>query len=280
MDSNSHELVWPKYELEEQDLFSSITQLPYPDFSIANGFPSLDWQNGLPIQESFFDGIPLMESVPDPDRSCALMDVVPTPNLIQGDVFWDDFYCPVFEPEKPPMLLCESGEITSEESMTKSKVKRDNKEEKRSNSKMLSRSTICSYFYLPISQAAKELNVGLTFLKKRCRELGIRRWPHRKLMSLQALIKNLHEYEREKGEDSEGKLRESIEILERERKMIEEIPDMEMEDETKRLRQACFKANYKKRKFMGVNMMMTMDAQSSSSSVGSFTSSNATIDKL
>lgn len=44
---------------------------------------------------------------------------------------------------------------------------------------------------MPITQAAKELNVGLTFLKKRCRELGIRRWPHRKLMSLQTLINNV-----------------------------------------------------------------------------------------
>ena len=49
---------------------------------------------------------------------------------------------------------------------------------------MLSKETISQYFYIPITQAAKELNVGLTLLKKRCRELGIRRWPHRKLMSL------------------------------------------------------------------------------------------------
>ena len=50
---------------------------------------------------------------------------------------------------------------------------------------------ISQYFYMPITQAAKELNVGLTLLKKKCRELGIRRWPHRKLMSLQTLIKNV-----------------------------------------------------------------------------------------
>lgn len=56
---------------------------------------------------------------------------------------------------------------------------------------MLSRETISQYFYMPITQAAKELNVGLTLLKKRCRELGIRRWPHRKLMSLQTLINNV-----------------------------------------------------------------------------------------
>lgn len=60
-----------------------------------------------------------------------------------------------------------------------------------SSFKKLSRKTISSYFYMPITQAAKELNVGLTLLKKRCRELGIRRWPHRKLMSLETLIKNV-----------------------------------------------------------------------------------------
>ncbi|GJW56293.1 RKD1-like protein [Tanacetum coccineum] len=52
---------------------------------------------------------------------------------------------------------------------------------------MLSRETISKYFYMPITQAAKELNIGLTMLKKRCRDLGIRRWSRRKQMSLQTL---------------------------------------------------------------------------------------------
>lgn len=69
-------------------------------------------------------------------------------------------------------------------------VKSGGEERKCSNAKNLSRKIISQYFYMPITQAARELNVGLTFLKKRCRELGIRRWPHRKLMSLQTLINN------------------------------------------------------------------------------------------
>lgn len=60
-----------------------------------------------------------------------------------------------------------------------------------SSSRMLTRKMISEYFYMPITQAARELNVGLTLLKKRCREVGIRRWPHRKLMSLQTLINNV-----------------------------------------------------------------------------------------
>ncbi|KAK4485538.1 hypothetical protein RD792_008180 [Penstemon davidsonii] len=53
-------------------------------------------------------------------------------------------------------------------------------------------------------------------------------------------------------EEGEGKLREAVEILEKEKKLMEEIPDMQLEDKTKRLRQACFKANYKRRKLMGL----------------------------
>lgn len=71
-------------------------------------------------------------------------------------------------------------------------AERNGKESKTGSSiKILSREAISKYFYMPITQAAKELNVGLTLLKKRCREVGIRRWPHRKLTSLQTLIKNV-----------------------------------------------------------------------------------------
>lgn len=46
-----------------------------------------------------------------------------------------------------------------------------------SSSKMLPRE-ISGYLYMPITQAAMEMNVVLTYLKRRCRDLGIRRWPH------------------------------------------------------------------------------------------------------
>ncbi|KAM7269344.1 hypothetical protein ACFE04_024841 [Oxalis oulophora] len=120
---------------------------------------------------------------------------------------------------------------------------------------MLSRKTISEYFYMPITQAAKELNIGLTLLKKRCRELGIRRWPHRKLMSIQTLINNVQGMENKDGEHSQRKLKEVVDLLEMEKKYIEEIPDLQLHEKTKRLRQAYFKANYKKRKLTG---MMTV----------------------
>ncbi|KAJ0751175.1 putative transcription factor Nin-like family [Helianthus annuus] len=122
----------------------------------------------------------------------------------------------------------------------------------------LSREVISQYFYMPITQAAKELNVGLTLLKKRCRELGIRRWPHRKLMSLQTLITNVQELKKSSGNGAE----EVIELLEKEKKKMEEIPDLQLKDDTKRLRQSCFKANYKKRKTLNVNMQSSSSCSS------------------
>ncbi|KAL8457449.1 hypothetical protein ACS0TY_035349 [Phlomoides rotata] len=93
--------------------------------------------------------------------------------------------------------------------------KRCRHDEEESNSKKLTRKMISQYFYMPITQAARELN---EFGKK----------------------------------ESEAKLKVSLEILEQEKKLMEEIPDMQLEDKTKRLRQAFFKANYKKRKLMGM----------------------------
>lgn len=62
----------------------------------------------------------------------------------------------------------------------------------------------------------------------------------------------MQELAKEEGQGAEKKLKEALEILENEKKMLEEIPDLQLEDNTKRLRQACFKANYKKRKLMGM----------------------------
>ncbi|CAL1366385.1 unnamed protein product [Linum trigynum] len=97
---------------------------------------------------------------------------------------------------------------------------------------------IQKYFDVPITRAAKEMKVGLTVLKRRCRELNIMRWPHRKIKSLNSLIDNV----KEMG------MGEETAMLEEHRRMIERAPDMELTDKTKRLRQACFKANYKKRR--------------------------------
>jgi len=57
------------------------------------------------------------------------------------------------------------------------------------------------------------------------------------------------------GPENDEKIRIAIEMLEKEKSMVEERPDLELEDKTRRLRQACFKANYKKRKLMSMRFM-------------------------
>jgi len=42
-------------------------------------------------------------------------------------------------------------------------------------------------FHLPINAAAAQLGFGVTALKKCCRQLGIQRWPYRKLESMQKI---------------------------------------------------------------------------------------------
>ena len=44
------------------------------------------------------------------------------------------------------------------------------------------------YFYLPLSKVAVEFGVCATVLKKRCRDLGVKRWPFRKIRSLRRSI--------------------------------------------------------------------------------------------
>ncbi|KAF2311323.1 hypothetical protein GH714_021748 [Hevea brasiliensis] len=196
----------------------------------------VDWRNELAIQDIFLDACPLMESVV-PDLLYAPLEI--RQSTIQEDIndlaVWNELGS-LFDNQKQLLLMCDSTRDSSiTEPLREEKKANKCREQKVNNSisKALSRQTISKYFYMPITQAAKELNVGLTLLKKRCRELGIRRWPHRKLMSLQTLIKNVQEMKKVEGEESEEKLREAIEILERERKMLEETPDMQLEHKTK-----------------------------------------------
>ncbi|ESQ34920.1 hypothetical protein EUTSA_v10009845mg [Eutrema salsugineum] len=135
---------------------------------------------------------------------------------------------------------------------TETSKKRRGREDFDSNfsvAKTFSIETLSLYYNMPITQAAKELNIGLTHLKKTCRELGIQRWPHRKITSLNNLISNLEgELEKMEDQESEDKLRNALEKLKKEKKMIEDFPNLEFKDKTKRLRQACFKAKYKRKR--------------------------------
>lgn len=82
--------------------------------------------------------------------------------------------------------------ITSVSNNNETTMKRNNGDGRRScKPAVLEFDEIQKYFDVPITKAAKELKVGLTALKKRCRELNISRWPHRKIKSLTSLIHNI-----------------------------------------------------------------------------------------
>ncbi|XP_024519131.1 TPR-containing protein DDB_G0280363-like [Selaginella moellendorffii] len=104
------------------------------------------------------------------------------------------------------------------------------------------------YFTMPITQASKELKVGLTVLKKRCREFGIPRWPHRKLKSLESLIHKSQELAKDSDGNAPNPVIHAVHELEKQKKKMEESPGMELDDRTKRFRQAIFKASYKQRR--------------------------------
>ena len=48
-----------------------------------------------------------------------------------------------------------------------------------------------SVFHLPINDAAAALGMGVTVLKKECRDRDIKRWPYRKLSSVDKLIESV-----------------------------------------------------------------------------------------
>eukprot|EP00897_Mesotaenium_endlicherianum_P007043 jgi/Mesen1/6367/ME000328S05640 len=106
---------------------------------------------------------------------------------------------------------------------------------------------LSQYFLMPITAAAKRLGVGLTVLKKRCRELEFERWPHRMLMSLDSLIANIQDLAKGPDGTSSEPVLIAVQELQKQRALIMTAPALGLGFRTKRLRQACFKAQYKRR---------------------------------
>lgn len=111
-----------------------------------------------------------------------------------------------FSPPQQPVLYNETSSLmVVEEEMMKplnmiklEEEEKDGGDEKMTKKKFRNKKSsvlgleeIQKHFHIPISEAAKQMKVGLTVLKKRCRQLNIMRWPHRKLKSLNSLILNL-----------------------------------------------------------------------------------------
>ncbi|GAA0160389.1 hypothetical protein LIER_39032 [Lithospermum erythrorhizon] len=101
---------------------------------------------------------------------------------------------------------------------------------------------IAKYFDIPIIQASRKLRVGLTLLKKKCREFGIPRWPHRKIKSLDLLIRSLQIQRKEmENKDEAMAMAERRKMIESERQNIERKPFVDINMETKKVRQIIFK---------------------------------------
>jgi hypothetical protein len=48
-------------------------------------------------------------------------------------------------------------------------------------------------------------------------------------------------------------LANEVAMMEKKKRMLEKLPEMELNEEIKKLRQACFKAKYKKRRLIALN---------------------------
>ncbi|KAK2966847.1 hypothetical protein RJ640_027806, partial [Escallonia rubra] len=109
---------------------------------------------------------------------------------------------------------------------------------------------LAKYFDLPIAEASKNLKVGLTVLKKKCREFGIPRWPHRKIKSLDGLIRDLQEEVKRQQEADKAAatvVAKRQRMIESEKESIERKPFMEIQRETKKFRQDIFKKRHRAR---------------------------------
>ncbi|KAK3247247.1 hypothetical protein CYMTET_43251 [Cymbomonas tetramitiformis] len=110
----------------------------------------------------------------------------------------------------------------------------------------ITKEDLSACFHLPSEAACKKLGIGLTVLKRQCRKYGIRRWPFRKMKSLDRLISNV-----QAGispGDQNRTLVKSVEELEEQKRKMENCVNLDLDDQTKRLQQAFSKANHKARR--------------------------------
>ncbi len=115
-------------------------------------------------------------------------------------------------------------------------------------------------FYKPSEQAAKDLGIRLTMLKKRCRELGFERWPYRKLQSVQNMIRNVQDLGQTSDGEVDARSRGEIIFLEDWLKRIEENPYLPLDLDLQRFRKTCFKGVYSKRRKLATSTSSTTSA--------------------
>ncbi|OEL16340.1 hypothetical protein BAE44_0022641 [Dichanthelium oligosanthes] len=119
---------------------------------------------------------------------------------------------------------------------------------------------ITQYFHIPIREASKTLQIGVSILKRKCRKYGIPRWPHRKIKSLDSLIHDLEYVLDDEQEDAQQELQKIEEqkqaaaktaltkrkkMLESEKEIIQQKPALDLMTETKQFREDVFKRRYR-----------------------------------
>jgi len=82
-----------------------------------------------------------------------------------------------------------------------------------SRAENLSFEILQKHFDVPMTEAAKRFGVCLTFFKKICRSHGIKRWPFRKLKSLQSKISDLQTRLQDKPSAPESQLQRRLDEL-------------------------------------------------------------------
>ncbi|GAX80489.1 hypothetical protein CEUSTIGMA_g7927.t1 [Chlamydomonas eustigma] len=116
----------------------------------------------------------------------------------------------------------------------------------RAGGKPITKELLEMVYNLPIEEAAAKLSIGVTVLKKHCRQFDVVRWPYRKLTSIDKLM----EIVRADSRDHPEMMATAASLLSRLQATRDAIcldPGCEIPDEIRKLRQANFKNEYKQR---------------------------------
>lgn len=86
---------------------------------------------------------------------------------------------------------------------------------------------LAGVFHLPLPEAAKELGIGSTALKRVCRKQNIPRWPFRRLRSLDTLIRSVNsDIKRSNDEAEQARLQIDLKHLQRQRESVMNNPSI------------------------------------------------------
>lgn len=109
-------------------------------------------------------------------------------------------------------------------------------------------------FDMPLAEAAKSLEVGLSVMKRVCRTLGLVRWPYRSRSSLRSVIEKTEMYladrnlDSEQGEVCSGQKAHVLEALQSEMNSVTGQGGSDLNPSVRKYRQSIFKLNYKLKK--------------------------------